>query len=58
MMSNGARRQGQIHLNREEREIAHTSFPHLPKTQAELEYARNRERMFAMKADGRIQGDG
>jgi hypothetical protein len=56
-MASGERRPGQITLNPDERFIAHTSFPHLPKTEAELAYARNKRRMLQMKANGEIQGD-
>jgi hypothetical protein len=56
-MSTGGRPSGTNTLSREEREIAHISFPHLAKTAAEFEYLKNRKRMQAMKADGRIQGD-
>jgi hypothetical protein len=49
---------GKTHLTRDEVQIAHASFPHMSKTQAEREYAANRSRMFEMKRDGRIQGDG
>lgn len=56
-MAAGGRRPGQMTLNAEERAIAHSSFRHLSKPAAELEYARNKQKMLAMKADGRIQGD-
>jgi hypothetical protein len=57
-MSSGERRPGgQIHLSRDEVMIAHVSFPHLSKAQAEREYAKNRQRMHEWKRDGRIQGD-
>jgi hypothetical protein len=45
------------HLSRDERDVAHGSFPHLPKAQAEYAYLQNKRRMHEMKADGRIQGD-
>jgi hypothetical protein len=45
-------------LSADERQIARVSMPHLPAEQAEYEYLQNRRRMHAMKADGRIQGDG
>jgi len=50
----GQSRPGQKHLSADERQIAHISFPHLSETAAELEYIKNRDRMHAMKADGRI----
>jgi hypothetical protein len=56
-MPNGERRPNQITLSRDELEIASLHFKHLPKHEAELEYARNKKRMLEMKADGRIQGD-
>jgi hypothetical protein len=46
---------GKITLSPEEREIAKISFPHLPQSQAELAYGRNKARMEEMKKDGRIQ---
>ena len=46
-----------ITLNQDERFIAHTSFPHLPKAEAEYAYAQNKKRMHQMKASGEIQGD-
>jgi hypothetical protein len=46
------------HLSADEVQIAHVSFPHLSKIQAELQYAQNRKKMLEMKRDGRIQGDG
>ena len=45
-------------LRKDEREIARVSFPHLPAAQAEFQYLLNKRKMMAMKADGRIQGDG
>lgn len=57
MASGGRLPTSQITLNRDEREIAHASFRHLSPAQAELEYAKNKKLMLAMKADGRIQGD-
>lgn len=56
-MASGEQRPGQITLSAEERQIAHSSFKHLPKHAAEVEYAANKRKMLAMKADGRIQGD-
>jgi hypothetical protein len=56
-MPSGQRRDENNTLRRDEREIAHVSFPHLPAAQAEYEYLKNKRRMFAMKADGSIQGD-
>jgi hypothetical protein len=56
-MSTGGRPTGSNTLSREEREIAHISFPHLAKTAAEIEYLKNRKRMHAAKASGAIQGD-
>jgi hypothetical protein len=53
----GEQRPGAISLNREEREIAHSSFKHLPPAQAEYEYYLNKKKMIAMKANGSIQGD-
>lgn len=47
----------QVHLNAEERQVAHISFRHLPPDQAEAAYAANKIRMLQMKADGVIQGD-
>jgi hypothetical protein len=43
------------HLTRDEREVARSSWPHLPAAQAEYEYLKNKRRMVSMKADGRIQ---
>jgi hypothetical protein len=45
-------------LRADERHIARVSFPHLSPPQAEYQYLQNKKRMIAMKADGRIQGDG
>jgi hypothetical protein len=45
-------------LRADERQIARVSFPHLSPPQAEYAYLQNKKRMMAMKADGRIQGDG
>jgi hypothetical protein len=45
-------------LRADERQIARVSFPHLSPPQAEYAYLQNKKRMIAMKADGRIQGDG
>jgi hypothetical protein len=44
-------------LRADEREIARVSFPHLPPSQAEYEYLKNKRRMITMKANGEIQGD-
>jgi hypothetical protein len=56
-MVSGDRRQENT-LRADERQIARVSFPHLPAAQAEYAYLQNKKRMIAMKADGRIQGDG
>jgi len=55
-MVSGERRQENT-LNQDERFIAHTSFPHLPKPQAEYEYLKNKRLMIQRKASGEIQGD-
>jgi len=55
-MISGERRQENT-LNQDERFIAHTSFPHLPKPQAEYEYLKNKRLMIQRKASGEIQGD-
>jgi hypothetical protein len=48
-----------IHLSKEEREIANSSYKHLPtKEERELAYARAKGKMLKMKANGEIQGDG
>ena len=47
-----------ITLSPDERFIAHTSFPHLSKSEAEFSYAKNKRLMVQRKADGSIQGDG
>ena len=52
---NGSRVVEDTRLSPVEREIAHVSFPHLPKDQAEYQYFLNRKRMNAMKASGEIQ---
>jgi hypothetical protein len=44
-------------LRADEREIAHVSFPHLPKSQAEYEYLKNKRLMIQRKASGEIQVD-
>jgi hypothetical protein len=54
-MATGGRQSANNTLSAEERQIAHVSFPHLPKTAAEYQYLQNRKLMREMKADGRIQ---
>jgi hypothetical protein len=44
-------------LRADEREIARVSFPHLPASQAEYEYLKNKRLMIQRKANGEIQGD-
>ena len=56
-MSTGGRTSNDNTLSREEREIAHVSFPRLSRTDAEYQYLLNRRRMHEMKASGAIQGD-
>jgi hypothetical protein len=51
------RRPQDNHLTAEEVQIAHVSFPHLPKDQAAYQYLLNKRKMHEMKARGEIQGD-
>jgi hypothetical protein len=48
----GSRRPTQTTLSADEVQIAHVSFPHLSKAEAEWQYAKNRARMQQMKAEG------
>jgi hypothetical protein len=56
-MASGGRTPSQITLSRDEREIANSSFRHLPPHQREMAYAKNKRLMLEMKRDGRLPGD-